>query len=514
MSRIEKNTLKSLELIGEINKKRTFLVKVNRTRKHAYSDRKMLIWRKKEKYAFKVTTLIRKGIQNEAELEVNRKTEIEFDSRNIKLHSSGKNLIVLNINYHDFEDFRLEKEVTGEITSLSTKKEIYYSKNRYYRAIIPLYKDASLRGNFTGWHYSIDGKTTFEPLIKINIIQSEYHFFIKREKNKQIYFVIDCLSKQPIESFKLAVNSIMLSYAFLKGDYHGREIYILTFNSHDFIDPKSILTYILGGGIYGGFLIHTTNPYNFEQIRRKIKYKTDSSGQTIGIDDSKLKRYMVEFPSDVFERLCELICTKGGILRAVILFVSNTVTTLEMKVPTLFVALENMTKVLTGGDETPPKIIDDTEIEQELKVIVRKSVKEIRSVKKRNKPLSLSELEEKEYNANFERIITKLYNFNRGTNNKKLVEPFANFGYTLSKEEEDLLIIHRNKFLHGDDYLGLDTSYELEFKELFHITLRLQKLIAVLLLKEAGYSGFIVNNAKVYQYITEKKLKEPVFVKI
>jgi len=44
--------------------------------------------------------------------------------------------------------------------------------------------------------------------------------------------------------------------------------------------------------------------------------------------------------------------------------------------------------------------------------------------------------------------------------------------------------------------------------------MRLQKLIAILLLKEAGYSGYIINNAKVYQYISEKKLIKPIFVKI
>ena len=74
--------------------------------------------------------------------------------------------------------------------------------------------------------------------------------------------------------------------------------------------------------------------------------------------------------------------------------------------------------------------------------------------------------------------------------------------------------IDRNKFLHGDDYSKIEESYETEFKELFHISLRLQKLIAVLLLKQAGYSGYILNNAKIHDYITEKELSEEDFVKI
>jgi hypothetical protein len=45
---------------------------------------------------------------------------------------------------------------------------------------------------------------------------------------------------------------------------------------------------------------------------------------------------MVEFPHESLSKLCELICNKGGVLRAVILFVSNHSATLELKIPTLF----------------------------------------------------------------------------------------------------------------------------------------------------------------------------------
>lgn len=94
-----------------------------------------------------------------------------------------------------------------------------------------------------------------------------------------------------------------------------------------------------------------------------------------------------------------------------------------------------------------------------------------------------------------------------------MIEPFLNFGYVLS-QEEDLILKHRNKFLHGDDYMSLEEDYEFEFKELFHISMRLQRMIAVLLLKVSDYSGYTLNNAKIYDYISERTIKEDVFVKI
>jgi len=95
-----------------------------------------------------------------------------------------------------------------------------------------------------------------------------------------------------------------------------------------------------------------------------------------------------------------------------------------------------------------------------------------------------------------------------------LIEPFINFGYPLSDEEKDLIYVQRNKFLHGDDYMSLEENYEFEFKELFHISMRLQRMIAVLLLKASDYSGYILNNARIYDYISEKTIKEEVFIKI
>lgn len=379
--------------------------------------------------------------------------------------------------------------------------------------LLPLNHKVKLRGDFTGVHFTLEGKPQFETLIKLTINERQFHFFVC-SANKNNYLVIDTMSKMSLDEFQRTANSILLSYAFLKGNYHGEEGYFFTYSDKDFRKPESMLSVTLGGGIYNGFPVHSSSPHSVISIKEKTKYRKDKSAKIIGLNDDHLKKYMVEFPAECLSKMCELICNKGGILRAVILFVSNHSTTLEMKIPILFVALENITKVLIGGDKATPKIIDDDKILRKIKAAIRIAVKEIEKIQTENTAENLSIEDLKEYKASFARIIGKLNDFNKGTNNKKLVEPFVSFGYQLSEEENDLIFTHRNKFLHGDDFMTLDESYEIEFKELFHMSMRLHKLISVLLLKATDYEGYILNNAKIYDYISERTLDEEVFVKI
>lgn len=514
MKRTDKYLADTFKFIDDNTLTQKFNVKVGRTKNHAFNNRELTFSKNNDKYSFSIMTLISKGVQTDKELEVNRETQVELSNSERTIFTKGKNIIPSRISYPDFDNLSLEKLTEGEITSISTKHFSFYNKQRRYRIILPLNREVRLRGSFTGWHHTVDGKSKFETLIKLVINKKELHFFSYTASNKQSYFIIDSMSKHSLEDFQKTANSILLAYAFLKGDYHGKQAFLFTYNSANFKTPSSMLSVILGGGLYNGFAVHSASPHSLVSIKKRTKYKKDKTGKIIGIDDSDLKKYMVEFPHESLSKLCELICNKGGVLRAVILFVSNHSATLELKIPTLFVALENVTKVLIGGDISIPKLIEDEKIIEEIKTVLKTTVKQIGEVQRNNKLSTLSPDELKEYNATFARILGKFYDFNKGTNNKKLIEPFTRFGYVLSQEEDDLIFKQRNKFLHGDDYMSLGADYEFEFKELFHMSMRLQKLIAVLLLKASDYSGYILNNAKIYDYISERTIKEDVFVKI
>jgi len=516
MSKTDKFLSATLKLLEDISKEQKFKVKVGATKYHAFNDREFNFSKQEDSYLFNTTTLIRKGVQTGKELEVKRETEVRLINEDRQLYTKGKYIIPSKISYPGFEDINspLEKYIEGSINSVSTKNKKFYNNERCYRIILPVNREINLRGDFTGWHYTVDGNRSFSTLVKLTINNKEFHFFAHKTKDKKHYIVIDAINKQTLEDFQKTANSILLAYAFLKGEYHGKEAHIFTYTSTDFKTPASILSVILGGGIYSGFPVHSTKPHSLISIKQSTRYKKDEYGKIIGVDDEYLKKYMVKFPHESLSKLCELICNKSGILRAVILFINNHSATLELKIPTLFVALENVTKVLIGGDVKVPKLIEDNKILKEIKAVIKSTVKGIDTIARENKQLTFSTEELKEYNATFSRIKGKFHDFNKGTNNKKMIEPFLKFGYALSQEEEDLIFKHRNKFLHGDNYMSLEEDYEFEFKELFHISMRLQRMIAVLLLKASDYSGYILNNARIYDYISEKTMKEDIFIKI
>lgn len=516
MSKTDKYLSDTLKLIKDISKEQKFKIKVGKIKNHAFNDREFNFSKVNDSYAFNTTTLIRKGVQTDKEIEIKRETEVKLTNDERQLFTKGKYIIPSKISYPGFEDPDSPpiKYIEGNINSISTKNKSYYKKQRCYRIILPIHREINLWGDFTGWSYTVDGNSSFGTLVKLSINNKEVHFFTHKTKDKKYFIVIDSINKQTLEDFQKMANSILLAYAFLKGEYHGKEAHILTYTSSKFKTPASVLSIILGGGIYGGFPVHSTKPHSLVSIKQRTKYKKDKNGKIIGIDDNDLKKYMVEFPHESLSKLCELICNRGGVLRAVILFISNHSATLELKIPTLFVALENVTKVLIGGDVSVPKLIEDDKIIKEIKAVVKTAAKGIDAVAKEYKQSTFNTEELKDYNATFSRIKGKFHDFNKGTNNKKLIEPFINFGYALSDEEKDLIYVQRNKFLHGDDYMSLEENYEFEFKELFHISMRLQRMIAVLLLKASDYSGYILNNARIYDHISEKTIKEDIFMKI
>lgn len=178
-------------------------------------------------------------------------------------------------------------------------------------------------------------------------------------------------------------------------------------------------------------------------------------------------------------------------------------------------ALEHITKVIVNKNASViPEIIEDEEIKSEIKKISLVAIKKLNELERATRPKGISSSEIKERKRDYARLNNKLHQINYGSNNQKLAEPFDKFGYKLSKEEENVLYVHRNKFIHGYDFLILEVDFDTEFKELFHLSFLIHKLCAILLLKLSGYSGYIINLPKTYAYITKQKTSGRGLIKI
>tara|TARA_Y100000588_G_scaffold389629_1_gene492941 strand:+ start:1096 stop:1527 length:432 start_codon:yes stop_codon:yes gene_type:complete len=100
---------------------------------------------------------------------------------------------------------------------------------------------------------------------------------------------------------------------------------------------------------------------------------------------------------------------------------------------------------------------------------------------------------------------------NKATNTSKLLRPFEELGIRL--EREDYKVINtRNKFLHGEapDITGAGEGRYLERlnADLQYCALRFYTLLSMIILKNAGYKGHVLNHTRFNEDSTGIRLNE------
>lgn len=101
---------------------------------------------------------------------------------------------------------------------------------------------------------------------------------------------------------------------------------------------------------------------------------------------------------------------------------------------------------------------------------------------------------------------------NTPTNIDTLCLPFEHYGYRLSDYEKKT-IKARNPFMHGSLPCKL-TDMDKAYSEIWNICTILHKLCFILLLKNAGFSGMILNNCVLNKIKESIEAKEPIFISI
>ncbi|TXD72787.1 hypothetical protein [Aequorivita antarctica] len=467
----------------------------------------------------KPDAFLSKDLNDNKDIRFRKGTEVKLSCSLLDYYISGSDLLPSSIKFPNFNNPEvdansLKKQIIANIHNLSNQSKTHYKKNRFYRFLLPVEKGLSFQGDFYPYEFAkVDAATNNALTINIEIENENYHFFSTHIK-KQHYIVIDSLNKVMLERFTQVVNSIFMTYAFLKGTYYGGLAHIFSYNDVELRRPIGIRVFESSETISKGYEIHTTNPYKYMKFRSP-KFIKNKKGMIERIGKDTAKNYMFEFPMENYSKLCELILLRGSILRSFILIIDCSNSPLELKIPAFFVALENITKVVVNkGENNSGEIFEEKEINKQIKQISKEAAKKIKVLEQETRPKGLSSIELKERKANYERLITKLHQINKGSNNQKLAEPFEKFGYILSKDEENALYIHRNKFIHGDDFFIPDLGFDKEFKELFHLSFLVYTLCAILLLKLSGFSGYIVNLPKAYAYITKQKTSGRGLIKI
>jgi hypothetical protein len=487
---IQKYLSESFDFIFELTKPKEFEISIP---DHALDNRSILIEKSKKGFVFQTDSNIPRGIQRHKELQVSDiRIKLKDSGVETKFFIEGKHFLLNKIDY-DFENNL--KMLGGSINSFGNASQQDFNQE-FQRLIIPLGKKMGIINDYQSRGYVVDYKSKL-GLIVLNIKDKTFHIFEVKYGEKE-YLVIDCVERFSMTEFQNCCQTILLTYAFLSGDYHSDEGYYLGFDDASLEIPKHILFHTFSDSHYNLNAAFTTNAYfglDLENIKRDEKGFIDEETRKEQFKD------IMFFPSSVFNNICQFAIENEKIFRSLLLLIFNQASTLEMKIPIQYVAIEALTGAIVKKGNSELKPIPENELANKLISKLKNDTEAF--LKENNIQIENNDL--------IPPLFKRLDSLNAPTNTDKLSKPFAEVGYTISDEEKKIIKL-RDTFLHGSikSFGNLDD----DFKGLFYISLKLHFLICVLLLKNAGFVGRIVNYPKLYEYITEKYLDEEVLRKI
>lgn len=296
---------------------------------------------------------------------------------------------------------------------------------------------------------------------------------------KEYYLLIESKDKVCFNSFKKAVSAIIVSIGFLSGYYYRFEEYY--FHSSDKLFENEIAFFYRSSdqkmAIYEPFT-QTPSIYNKEE--------------------TSSERFFAQADINIFSRLAEFLFTK----------------------PNIYITLVNIFKIYKVYPLFTCSVLYVT-----LEVLCDEINKEHNErvdkiITKEHGFSLLADIKDKISNEHYSSLynIIDQFDLKLVANNVIFERAFKSLRMNLSNDEVKILSM-RNNFFHGriipvinaieseEDYHKLELDYG-------YYSDRLYVMIARLILKKVGFSGYILNHAKIREKETGRNIKENYFIKI
>lgn len=386
-----------------------------------------------------------------------------------------------------------EIDVWGSISQIGTIKAVDI-ENQYLRLIIPISETSFLFSDFQSVRYETEITLQNKALINVFINEHNFHLFTFK-KDGQVFWGVDSTEPISFSKFKEISFSILNAYGFITGKLNLKEAYYICSTEKDFSLKVDLLYTTIRDSLITDYTIFTTSPSSFLIPFFKNQGKP--------LDHDYIKSWYKKidvFNEKCFSSLSTLFYEHDAISRAALVVLEANSQPLELKAASYCVAFEGICHTIKKEfGITSPNVVDNELWNNVIKIKFSELIQVLK--------------EENSINEDQERILkNKLSNWNQPTNRDSLTAPFIKFGYKLN-DDESKCIGDRNKFLHGS--LPVNEKNEDEaFKELFHVALTIHKLIYVLVLKAASFSGHIINYPKFHNNITEKDVDGDLFISI
>jgi len=317
--------------------------------------------------------------------------------------------------------------------------------------------------------YQKEMKKFYRDCLRIEFENGEFDI-IQVKLDDVSYFIIENKEELSFVKFENSCFAIRQALGFISGYMPGGEEY--------FFDNNLNYYYVSNhrAALDSMYYPLNSNPHN------KLHYKPD--------DAERFKDQLNVISLAVFSNLISKIYNNRELSASIILLLEASSVRSLLLIPSVFsVIIEALSRIISE-DETGqfvpvgnPELANEI-IEQLNDVIDEKSdeigsdtgvLKLKRRINEVNRPINRGHL----------------------TNNEKLTLPFEQLGIRLTMDDIKA-IEHRNDFLHGNILLlndNVQTESELN-NYMLYVSSKLYTLISALILKYAGYSGYIINYPK------------------
>jgi len=169
---------------------------------------------------------------------------------------------------------------------------------------------------------------------------------------------------------------------------------------------------------------------------------------------------------------------------------------LEIKASTYSVALETIKNIIIEDNQEKINPFKS-------KKVASSTIKILKS--------EIEKIDDSEFNSK-ESVLNKVEQLNQVGNKDSLILSFKLLNLTLT-EDDKRCINMRNDFLHGR--IPYNSESGDKDNELQHIVYKLHLLVTSLIMKNAGYSGLMLNYIKLVELLYfKKKIEEPLFRRI
>lgn len=406
---------------------------------------------------------------------------------NIKALVSGK-----NIQLRVTDAFISNKGASFTQTSRnhSIKIKIHEFKNKssrsktayYFRKIIPIKTSFQFHNIISSQSYEHDGGISTIGLVQFEVCSKKFHVF-EVENNKKRYLVMDCLDKLTVDDFSEITWSVSVALGYLTGHLLQDEEYIFYYRTKQ---QRKHVNYEYShrrDSIKSFYTPVNTNPYAWVKRNKTADYYYGK---------------ITEITPVQLSTLCNIIHKEYDI-KAIVLLITESISRSLLMMPAgLSVALEGLSEFFWSKNMETIKPIKDAGLATAFK-------KEL--------AVTLEKYKEMEGFSGYEIMLSKITNINSPTNREKLKCPFTVLNILLTPVDEEV-IEYRNDFLHGNINLNVRKGKKKYAMDSFEISMRLLTLLNMILMKMAGYHGYIINHVKTQEQGLKKKINEEYYREI